>query len=154
MSSVQEMVFSTFSFASSTHRNAVPVIAIFTKFDDLITQVYERGLKMTKNRQAALQELETKFQTPLRKFKFPPSAYVRLEGMFNVFFTSTSCPLTRLTTEMQKDDGKHQDQVKALIKATADSLNNLALKMLFVSVQQNNLELCMKYAVDQYELSM
>lgn len=49
---------------------------------------------------------------------------------------------------MQKDDGNHQDQVKELTKATADSLDSLALKMLFVSVQQNNLELCIKYAVD------
>lgn len=48
---------------------------------------------------------------------------------------------------MQKDDGNHQDQVKELIEKTADSLDDLALKMLFVSVQQNNLELCFKYAM-------
>ena len=48
---------------------------------------------------------------------------------------------------MQADDGKHQDQVKELIRKTADSLDNLALKMLFVSVQQNNLELCIRSAI-------
>ena len=48
---------------------------------------------------------------------------------------------------MQEDDGKHQDQVKELTEKTADSLNNLALKILFVSIQQNNLELCIGYAV-------
>ena len=48
---------------------------------------------------------------------------------------------------MQADDGNHQEQVKELIQKTADSLDNLALKMLFVSVQQNNLELCIKYAI-------
>ena len=48
---------------------------------------------------------------------------------------------------MQEDDGKHQDQVKELTEKTADSLDNLALKMLFVSIQQNNLELCIGYAV-------
>jgi len=48
---------------------------------------------------------------------------------------------------MQADDGKHQDQVKELIRKTADSLDNLALKMLFVSVQQNNLDLCIKSAI-------
>jgi len=48
---------------------------------------------------------------------------------------------------MQADDGKHQDQVKELIQKTADSLDNLALKMLFVSVQQNNLELCIRSAI-------
>jgi len=48
---------------------------------------------------------------------------------------------------MQADDGNHQDQVKELIQKTADSLDNLALKMLFVSVQQNNLELCIRSAI-------
>jgi len=48
---------------------------------------------------------------------------------------------------MQEDDGKHQDQVKELTEKTADSLDNLALKILFVSIQQNNLELCIGYAV-------
>jgi hypothetical protein len=50
---------------------------------------------------------------------------------------------------MQDDKGNHQDQVKELIEKTADSLDNLTLKMLFVSVQQNNLELCIKYAVKE-----
>jgi len=53
---------------------------------------------------------------------------------------------------MQEDNGNHQEQVKELIKETADSLDNLALKMLLVSVQQNNLELCIKYAVQQWVL--
>ena len=48
---------------------------------------------------------------------------------------------------MHADDGKHQDQVKELIQKTADSLDNLALKMLFVSIQQNNLELCIRSAI-------
>jgi len=48
---------------------------------------------------------------------------------------------------MQKDDGNHQEQVKELIQKTADSLDNLAIKMLFVSVQQNNMEICIKNAV-------
>jgi hypothetical protein len=49
---------------------------------------------------------------------------------------------------MHEDEGDHQEQVKELIKKTADSLDNLALKILFISVQQNNLELCIQYAVD------
>jgi len=50
--------------------------------------------------------------------------------------------------ELQDDNGNHQEQIKELIQKTADSLDNLALKMLFVSVQQNNLELCIKYAIN------
>jgi len=45
------------------------------------------------------------------------------------------------------ETGKHQDQVKALIEKTASSLDDSALKMLFVSVQQNNIELCIRYAI-------
>ena len=50
--------------------------------------------------------------------------------------------------DMQADNGNHQDQVKELIQKTADSLDSLALKMLFVSVQQNNLELCIRSAIN------
>jgi len=52
-----------------------------------------------------------------------------------------------LCIDMQTDHGNHQEQVQELTKETADSLDNLALKMLFVSVQQNNLELCIKCAI-------
>jgi hypothetical protein len=50
------------------------------------------------------------------------------------------------TTEI----GQHQDQVKFLIEKTASSLDDAALKMLFVSVQQNNIGLCIRYAIDEY----
>jgi hypothetical protein len=110
------------------------VIAIFTKFDDAITQVLKRSRTRDENRQAALDSLEKKFRAPLSEYKFPPSDYLRLENM-------------------QKDDGKHQDQVNELTKKTADSLDDLALKMLFVSVQQNNLELCISYAIKYFRSS-
>ena len=48
------------------------------------------------------------------------------------------------------ETGKHQDQVKVLIEKTASSLDDAALKMLFVSVQQNNIEICIRYAIDEY----
>ena len=47
---------------------------------------------------------------------------------------------------MHDDDSTHQDQVKELIDKTAGSLDNLALQMLFISIQQNNLALCVRYA--------
>ena len=37
-----------------------------------------------------------------------------------------------------------------LLTKTAESLDDIALKILFVSVQQNNLELCLAHAVKQY----
>jgi len=54
--------------------------------------------------------------------------------------------------KMQNEKSNHQDQVKELIEKTADSLDNLALKMLFVSIQQNNLGLCIKYAIEYNNL--
>ena len=40
--------------------------------------------------------------------------------------------------------------MKVLIEKTASSLDDAALKMLFVSVQQNNIDLCIQYAIDEY----
>jgi len=51
---------------------------------------------------------------------------------------------------LHEDEGDHQKQVGELIKQTATSMDDLALKMLFVTVQQNNLEACIEYAVHPY----
>jgi len=50
---------------------------------------------------------------------------------------------------IHKDKGNHQEQVAELIKQTAASINNLALKMLFITIQQNNLYVCIEYAVNR-----
>ena len=50
---------------------------------------------------------------------------------------------------IDNDKGNHQEQVGELIKQTAASIDNLALKMLFVTVQRNNLEVCIEYAVNR-----
>jgi hypothetical protein len=60
---------------------------------------------------------------------------------------STFNPYAALHTN---ETGKYQDQVKALIEKTASSLDDIALKMLFVSVQQNNVDLCIRYAIFEY----
>ena len=52
--------------------------------------------------------------------------------------------------DLHNETGYHQDQVKVLIEKTASSLDDTALKMLFVSVQQNNIYLCIQYAIDEY----
>jgi hypothetical protein len=45
------------------------------------------------------------------------------------------------------DNGNHQEQVGELIKQTVASIDDLALKMLFVTIQQNNLEICIENAI-------
>ncbi|KAK7446724.1 hypothetical protein VKT23_014418 [Stygiomarasmius scandens] len=105
----------------------IPVIAILTKFDDFIIQVAGK-IKRHEREEKAMRELKEKFEIPLKGFQFPPKAMLHLKGM-------------------QKDNGSHQEQVKELIEKTADSPHDLALKFLFVSIQQNNMELCIKYAI-------
>jgi hypothetical protein len=52
-------------------------------------------------------------------------------------------------TDLHSETGNHQDQVKVLIEKTASSLD-AALKLLFVSVQQNNIDLSVRYATYLY----
>ena len=52
--------------------------------------------------------------------------------------------------DLHKETGNHQDQVKDLIEKTASSLDDTALKILFVSLQQNNIDLCVRYAINEY----
>ena len=105
------------------------------------------------NRQNAEEQVDKKFRKPLYEYTFPPRADVCFEGKFLVNlaprhrpYGSTSNPIADLHSET----GNHQDQVKVLIEKTASSLDNTALKMLFVSVQQNNIDLCVQYAIDAY----
>ncbi|PPQ88121.1 hypothetical protein CVT25_004905 [Psilocybe cyanescens] len=113
----------------------VPVVAIFMKFDDLISQVWDRNSTSELNTMHALDTLQQKFEQPLRNYQFPPHAYVRLEGL-------------------DKNEIDHQKQIGELMKQTAASIDDLALKMLFVTVQQNNLKICIKYAIQQYVISL
>lgn len=117
------------------------------KFDDLITQVFDRKKDKEENNKKALDTLEKKFQQPLSSYKFPPRAYVRFKGWPFV----VQQPIMGLMSypAIHKDEGNHQEQVGELIKQTAASIDNLALKMLFVTVQQNNLEVCIEYAVNK-----
>ena len=52
--------------------------------------------------------------------------------------------------DLHSETGNHQGQVKVLIEKTASSLDDTALKMLFVSVQQNNIDLCVQYSINAY----
>jgi len=107
-------------------------------------------LEEEENCQAALQALENKFRKPLDEYNYPPRAYVRFEGMFCLISARNIDLKARLRIGIHEDKGNHQDQVKKLIKNTASSLDIPALRMLFVSVQQNNMELCMEYAIQEY----
>jgi len=117
------------------------------KFDDLITQVFDRKKDKAENNKKALDTLEKEFQQPLSSYKSPPRAYVRFEG--GPFVIQQLIVRLMPYPAIHKDEGNHQEQVGELIKQTAASIDNLALKMLFVTIQQNNLEVCIEYAVNE-----
>jgi len=66
------------------------------------------------------------------------------------FFSHGSCILGLIAfPAINDDEGNHQEQVGELIKQTAASIDNLALKKLFVTVQQNNVEVCIECAINR-----
>ncbi|KAF8177564.1 hypothetical protein K438DRAFT_1293254 [Mycena galopus ATCC 62051] len=110
----------------------VSVIAIFAKFDGLVTTAFQNLRTEGKTRQEAMADapnmakrmLTTDYIDQLKKMNFPPSEYVRLDDMREK--TSTCIEL---------------------MAKTASSLDENALRLLLVSVQRNNLGLCIYYAV-------
>ncbi|KAG6914864.1 hypothetical protein DXG01_014858, partial [Tephrocybe rancida] len=88
-----------------------PVIAVFTKFDDFINQVFDIDLDDDENRTAAETKL-AELQAPLFKCKFPPRA-----DQIGAYL------------DMHLNYRAHQEQVKELIEKTAGSLDNLALEL-------------------------
>ncbi|KAG6825862.1 hypothetical protein H0H92_002086, partial [Tricholoma furcatifolium] len=115
------LVESEKKFFMKQHPGNVPVVAIFTKFDVLSTRVYDMNKDEEEN-QNARKTLKKKFEDPLRGYDHPPRAYVCFDSI------------------QEGGKGNHQEQVGELIRQTTASIDNMALKMLFVTVQQNNLE--------------
>ncbi|KAF7368545.1 GTP-binding protein [Mycena venus] len=112
----------------------VPVIAIFTKFDGLVTTAFQNLRANGKTRQEAMADapntaqrmLTAEYIDQLKKMNFSPSEYVRLDDMREK--TSTCIEL---------------------LTKTANSLDENVRRLLLVSVQRNNLVLCIHYAVKQ-----
>ncbi|KAF7335122.1 GTP-binding protein [Mycena venus] len=110
----------------------VPVIAIFTKFDGLLneafSQLMDEGDDWEDAQEGQIEQarkmLTTNFEGPLRSSEFPPADYVRLDDM-------------RVETS----------NCNELIEKTANALTDNTLRLLFISVQQNNIDFCIRYAM-------
>jgi hypothetical protein len=48
------------------------------------------------------------------------------------------------------EEGQQAKQCSEIIQLTTDNLGNETLRLLLVSVQQVNLRLCVKYALERY----
>ena len=114
-----------------------------------MTQIYNIYLDDDVNRQNAEEQVEKKFRKPLYEFTFPPRADVCFEGKWWLISRQDGSMFNPMA-DLHSEIGNHQDQVKVLIEKTASSLDDTALKMLFVSVQQNNIDLCVRYAINAY----
>ncbi|KAG2143315.1 hypothetical protein BD769DRAFT_1383278 [Suillus cothurnatus] len=119
----------------SKSQSSVPVIVLFTKFDalydDAFAELISNGTMRKDAKELAPKHAKESFVNgPQLKFlkdvRWPPKGYVCLP-------------------DMNKDDA----DCEPLIKCTAGALDNEVLKQLFVSTQQTNLEVCVKYAVER-----
>ncbi|KAJ7193867.1 GTP-binding protein, partial [Mycena pura] len=110
------------SFITDLH-TTVPLIAVFTKYDGLVIEAESQLVAEGRDEKEAEDEapnraraiLATNFREPLERAKFSPSEHVVLADMDQ---ESSDC--------------------KELIEKTANALTDDALRLLFVSVQQNN----------------
>ncbi|KAJ7124157.1 hypothetical protein C8R44DRAFT_783079 [Mycena epipterygia] len=110
----------------------VPVIAILTKCEAVASEVFEDLLYEHEGRvpdaalvdQNAQKMLDTRFVEPLKGMSYPPADYVQLKDM-----------------QENGDCGQ-------LITKTAGALTDDVLRLLFVSVQQNNINLSISNALD------
>ncbi|KAJ7731085.1 hypothetical protein B0H16DRAFT_1733488 [Mycena metata] len=109
------------------------VVVIFTKWDGLLTEaltaVIDESGDDDPSDEAVVQRademLEKNFMKKLGKADPGPAAYVRLKG----------------------DMREPMTDCNELIEETVNALSDDALQMLLVSVQQNNLDLSIKYAI-------
>ncbi|KAG1862336.1 GTP-binding protein [Suillus tomentosus] len=114
---------------------SIPVIVLFTKFDALYGIEFRKLIDTGTSRKDAKQQAprraeETFTDGPqlqyLKNVRWPPKCHVCLPYM-----------------------NKGDADCSVLIEQTAGALDDEALKQLFVSTQQTNLEICMKYAIQR-----
>ncbi|KIM42373.1 hypothetical protein M413DRAFT_132594 [Hebeloma cylindrosporum] len=110
----------------------VPVVLIFTKFDALELKCYSELLEQGKgHKEASIQApglandtFQKKYLPHVQEAKFPPKTYVCLSGL-----------------------DKEDNQCSELSEKTMNILDDDILINLFVSTQQNNLDLCIERSI-------
>ncbi|KAG2130379.1 hypothetical protein DEU56DRAFT_468470 [Suillus clintonianus] len=125
-------------FFSHCDTGSIPVIVIFTKFDALYDVAFAQLRKKGKSRidakklspkraeETFANGSQLKFLYHSKDIRRPPKCHVCLP-------------------DMDKDDA----DCGLLIERTAETLDSEVLQQLFVSTQQTNLELCVKWAVER-----
>ncbi|KAG2052577.1 era-like GTP-binding protein [Suillus hirtellus] len=125
-------------FFSQCDTGSIPVIVLFTKFDALYDESYaqlkSQGASMKDAAELAPKHAEESFAIgPQLKFLYH-SKEIRRPSKCHICLSN-----------MDSDDA----DCGSLIEQTAGALDNETLQQLFISTQQTNLEICMKYAVEK-----
>jgi serine/threonine-protein kinase TNNI3K len=129
---------------------AVPVIAIFTKFDAMISEAY-RILRETSEdiRQCkkdapaqAHNDFTTNYLPRIEAALHPPKKHIYLQGMY-ASATSNIIHNQVLVIDMNKMGSS----CEGLVELTADALDSEALCQLFIMMQQTRVELKIKWVI-------
>jgi hypothetical protein len=120
-------------------------VVIFTKFDGQIIKEYTdlSDVENTDRWQKAIENAENTFQTvylpKVMDAKHPPMGYVQLQGKSNGHYLHRDNSLA--------DMDMPENNCPELTEKTADAVTDASMRQLFVSTQKNNLDLCVKYAL-------
>ena len=128
----------------------VPVVVLFTKWDALVSQAFrpeDMSLPLKDQLTRQRKDAEERFTKrnvwgDLCKMKYPPKAYVKLEGLYIVCFHFYSVLFIMLPDMDTSDRG-----CNILLEQTAAALNDQSLQMLLITAQEMNIMLCIEYAV-------
>ena len=125
-------------------------MTIFTKFDAQVIQQYadlddimDEGDRWVKARDNANRTLQEVYLSKILNTNCPPRAYVQLEGG-NHGLCSTQKEILMVSTDMDLPETDCHE----VTEITAKAIDNASLYELFVSTQRNNLDLCVKSALE------
>lgn len=126
----------------------VPVVVVFTKcealevkaVEDLEEKGYDYDWAVENAQKYADENLKTIHMT-LKEKQYPPKGHVYLQGKPMVWEHSSNNANHCLELE------KPEKQCDELVECTAGVLDSDILQALFISTQQNSLELAMKYSL-------
>ena len=122
---------------------------MFTKFDARTIQEYNQlpeGMDDDERWELAnvnaKRTLENIYVPRVRNTPHPPTRVVYLEGK-----AKPNLCRTRLKVDLAKDMHKLDKQCPELAEKTAEVITDVGLRRLFVSVQKNNITLCIKEGI-------
>ncbi|KAG2124756.1 GTP-binding protein [Suillus cothurnatus] len=121
-------------FFSQCNTGSIPVIVLFTKFDAL----YDGAYGQLKSEGASMEEAEE--QAPKRA-----EDLFAIGSQLKFLYNPKDIGRPPKMSYMDKDDA----DCGPLMERTAATLGDEVVEQLFVSTQQINLELCIKYAVER-----